>query len=109
MIGYAFAINGKINSADIYVSNHLFAKLWPKMLKAAVVEAISLADEPAAETQPKAGDINAFLLDAEKGEAKERSTVAKSKVVTRQTSNEAVYEARDRSDLVVHRNYVKLN
>jgi hypothetical protein len=29
VIGYAFAINGKINSADIYVSNHLFGKLWP--------------------------------------------------------------------------------
>ena len=109
VIGYAFAINGKINSADIYVSNHLFNKLWPKMLKAAVVEAISLADQEAAKTQPKAGDINAFLVNAEKGEAKERPTVAKSKVVTRQTSTEAVYEARDRSDLVVHRNYVKLN
>ena len=46
VIGYAFAINGKINSADIYVSNHLFTKLWPKMVKAAVVEAISLADKP---------------------------------------------------------------
>src|SRR5687767_8421392 len=44
VIGYAFAINGKINSADIYLSNHLFAKLWPKMLKAAVTEAISLSD-----------------------------------------------------------------
>lgn len=109
VIGYAFAINGKINSADIYVSNHLFTKLWPKMLKAAVVEAISLADKPAAESQPNAGDINVFLLDAEKGEVNERPTVAKSKVVTRQTTNEAVYEARDKSDLVVHRNYVKLN
>jgi len=109
VIGYAFAINGKINSADIYVSNHLFAKLWPKMLKAAVVEAISLADKPTAETQPKAADINSFLLDAEKGAVTERPTVAKSKVVTRQTPTEAVYEARDRSDLVVHRNYVKLN
>ncbi len=109
VIGYAFAINGKINSADIYVSNHLFSKLWPRMLKAAVVEAISLADKPAAETQPKAGDINAFLLDAEKGDVNERPTVAKSKVITRQTTTEAVYEARDKSDLVVHRNYVKLN
>ena len=40
VIGYAFAINGEINSADIYVSNHLFNKLWPRMLKAAAVEAV---------------------------------------------------------------------
>lgn len=109
VIGYAFAINGKINSADIYVSNHLFAKLWAKMLNAAVVEAISLADQPAASAEPTAGDINTFLTDAEKGAARERPTVAKSKVVTRQTEKEAVYEARDKTDKVVHRNYVKLN
>lgn len=109
VIGYAFAINGKINSADIYVSNHLFAKLWPKMLKAAIVEAISLANQPKAETEPTPVDIQAFLSDAEKGSEKERGTIAKSKVVTRSTETEALYEMRDRSDNVVHRNYVKLN
>jgi hypothetical protein len=109
VIGYAFAINGEINSADIYVSNHLFAKLWPKMLKAAVTEAISLADKPKNETEPNPGDINTFIAEAEKGAKKERQTVAKSKVVTRSSKNEAVYEARDKADVVVHRNYVKLN
>ena len=109
VIGYAFAINGKLNSADIYVSNHLFAKLWPKMLNAAVVEAISLADQPKASAEPAPGDVQTFLADAEKGSEKERGTVAKSKVVTKATANEALYEMRDRSDNVVHRNYVKLN
>lgn len=109
VIGYAFAINGKINSADIYVSNHLFSKLWPKMLKAAVVEAISLANQPKAETEPTPGEVQAFLTDAEKGAEKERGTIAKSKVITRATDKEAVYEMRDNSDNVVHRNYVKLN
>jgi hypothetical protein len=109
VIGYAFAINGKINSADIYVSNHLFGKLWPKMLKAAVTEAISLADQTKAESEPTAGDISSFLSEADKGTTKERQTVAKSKVVTRASKNEVVYEARDKADVVVHRNYVKLN
>lgn len=109
VIGYAFAINGKINSADIYMSNHLFIKLWPKMLKAAVVEAISLGNQKEAEDQPTVADIKNFIADAEKGEAKERETVAKSKVVTRATEQEALYEMRDKADKVVHRNYVKLN
>src|ERR1043166_10108274 len=30
VIGYVFAINGKVNSADVYASRALFAKLWPK-------------------------------------------------------------------------------
>lgn len=109
VIGYAFAINGKINSADIYLSNHLFAKLWPKMLRAAVVEAISLGDKPKAAGLPTAGDISSFLAAADRGAKKERRTVAKSKVIIRASKNEAVYEALDKADLVVHRSYVKLN
>lgn len=108
VIGYAFAINGKINSADIYLSNHLFVKLWPKMLKAAVTEAISLAKKPKARTAPTAAAVQNFLASADRGIKKERQTVAKSKVITRASKNEAVYEARDKADLVVHRNYVKL-
>jgi hypothetical protein len=41
VIGYAFAINGKINSADVYASDALFKKLWPKLLRANAVEAIA--------------------------------------------------------------------
>jgi len=33
VIGYVFAINGKVNSADVYASSTLFKKLWPKLLK----------------------------------------------------------------------------
>ena len=109
VIGYAFAINGEINSADIYVSNHLFVKLWPKMLKATVTEAISLADQPMAESEPTAGDISSFLTAADKGTKQERKTVAKSKVVTRATENEVLYEARDKANVVVHRSYVRLD
>ncbi len=108
VIGYAFAINGKINSADIYLSSHLFTKLWPKMLKAAVTEAISLANKPKARTEPTAAAISKFLADADRGAKKERQTVAKSKVITRASKNGAVYEARDKADLVVHRSYVRL-
>ena len=79
------------------------------MLKAAVVEAISLADQPKAPAEPASADVQTFLADAEKGQQKERGTVAKSKVVTKATTNEALYEMRDRSNNVVHRNYVKLN
>ena len=41
VIGYVFAINGKINSADVYASSALFKKLWPKLLKASAIEAVA--------------------------------------------------------------------
>ncbi len=40
-IGFAFAINGKFNSAEIYSSHALFKKLWPKLLMASPVEAFA--------------------------------------------------------------------
>ena len=41
VIGFAFAIRGEINSADVYGSRALFVSLWPKLLEAAAVEAIA--------------------------------------------------------------------
>ncbi|MHC4198651.1 MAG: ARPP-1 family domain-containing protein [Planctomycetota bacterium] len=41
VVGFAFAINGEANSADLYASRALFRKLWPKLLKAAAVEAVA--------------------------------------------------------------------
>lgn len=110
VIGYAFAVNGEINSADIYVSNHLFGKLWPRMLKAAAVEAVGEGNRAGANAPaPKPASVEAFLDDASKGEAKERATSGKSKVVTREKDGNAVYEARDKADAVIHRNYIKVN
>ncbi|MFX5484718.1 DUF6569 family protein, partial [Acinetobacter baumannii] len=41
VVGYAFAINGKVNSADVYASHDLFKKLWPKLLNSSAVEAVA--------------------------------------------------------------------
>lgn len=40
-VGFVFAINGKLNSAEAYASHALFTKLWKKLLEAAVVEAVA--------------------------------------------------------------------
>ncbi len=40
VIGYVSAIGGKFNSAEVYPSNGLSWKMWPKLLKASVTEAI---------------------------------------------------------------------
>src|SRR5688500_5131821 len=64
VIGFAFAINGHVNSADIYASHGLFAKLWPKLLKATAVEAIAELDQTA-KAEPVVGEtIHAFLADS---------------------------------------------
>jgi hypothetical protein len=43
IVGYIFAINGRIVSADVYPSHGLFTKMWSKQLGAGVTEAIGEA------------------------------------------------------------------
>ena len=109
VIGYAFAVNGKINSADVYVSNALFKKLWLRMLKAAAIEAVAEQDGRSA-TAPaaKPDEVKAFMSDADSGRADERAASGDARIVTRDRKDSVVYEARDdKSKTVVHRAYVK--
>ena len=45
-IGVAFIINGSFSNADVYGSPALFRQLWPRLLEAAITEAISERDAP---------------------------------------------------------------
>jgi len=108
VIGYAFAVNGQLNSADIYVSNALFKKLWPRMLKAAAVEAVSHSRGVRVVDGAKPVDVKSFIADADNGRAKSRPVSGAASVVTREDKDNVVFEARDeKSKLIVHRNYVK--
>lgn len=109
VIGYAFAINGKINSADVYVSNALFKKLWAKMLKASAVEAVAELDKRApVAAAPKPSSVSAFMADSDKGRAQEKR-INRTKVTTRESKENVVFESVDeKSDAVIHRSYVKV-
>ena len=69
IVGMAFAINGKINSADVYANNKLFQKLYPKLIKAAAAEAVAESDNKASPPKPavvpKAQDVQSFLSSAD--------------------------------------------
>src|SRR5262249_48600698 len=41
VIGFVYAINGEINSAEVYNNKNLFRALWPKLLDAAITEAVT--------------------------------------------------------------------
>ena len=51
-IGFAFAINGKPNSADFYGSSDLFNRLWSRQLAAAITEALMEAPVAGSPTHP---------------------------------------------------------
>jgi hypothetical protein len=110
VIGYAIAINGKINSADIYVSNALFKKLWPRMLKASATEAVAEQRGVRLAAPVKADSIKAFLREAEAPNAADSSTSSGQTLRKREDKDNVMLEAIDeKSKLVVHRTYVKKN
>jgi hypothetical protein len=108
VIGYAFAINGKINSADVYVSNSLFKKLWLKMLKASATEAVANLNEKTKAEKVNAADVKTFLSDSEKGKSREETVSKRTKVITREDETNVVFESVDeKAKLIVHKSYVK--
>jgi hypothetical protein len=61
-VGMLFAVNGEVNSGDLYGSRPMFRKLWPRLLKAAAVEATANYKRDTPAVQPPDGAI-AQLLD----------------------------------------------
>lgn len=110
VIGYVFAINGRVNSADVYASNALFKKLWPKLLNANAIEAIAEV-QPGKFDPPKAETVKTFLSESDKAKASEKKVSARVGLVTREDDNNIVFETRDRAqnDAWVHKNYIKKN
>ena len=108
VIGYAFAINGAINSADVYASNGLFLKLWPKLLKANAVEAIAELRKDSKFEPPTVENVQAFLAEAETGQSAEKEVTARIKLRTREDEKNIMFETLDRSRAAwIHRNYIK--
>ncbi len=104
-IGLAFAINGAINSADLYPSHGLFKKLWPKLLKAAATEAVAEKNGKTG-TPPKPEEVSAFIDKAERGKAGERKIDDRTSLATRETEKSYYFEAKRSDGVVFHRNYL---
>jgi hypothetical protein len=108
VIGYAFAIDGKLNSADVYASHDLFAKLWMKLLRASAVEAVTGYRAEKKFEPLTAAAVKAALLDAESGKATSTNLADRTEVVVKETAQNILFETRDRAqqETWIHRNYL---
>jgi len=115
VIGYVFAINGKVNSADVYASSGLFRKLWPKLLKASAIEAIAELRKDQMFEPATVDNARSFLSDSENPAPSEKEVTGKVRLVTREDKENVFFETRAAAptatgkDEWVHRNYIKKN
>jgi len=107
IIGYVFAVNGKVNSADVYPSNALFRKMWPKLLAASITEAIGAdKDATAAAPAPAPASVGDFLAAAESGSAQEEAVNGLARQEVRDAKAAVFMEAKRSDGAWVHRNYL---
>jgi hypothetical protein len=105
-IGFVFAINGQVNSADVYGSPELFRKMWPKLLQASVIEAIAERKEGAPTAAPTTDQVRGFLANAESGKQANRQLTDATTIETRDADKAQLLEARQKTGGFVHRSYV---
>lgn len=125
VIGYVFAVNGELNSADVYPSAALFHKMWPKLLTAAATEAIIARNVPpdptvpaflrnrTPQTAPDKGHVaptidavREFLTTAHAGKPSTWNPDARVEVAVHESEHALMFETRSADRLWVHRNYL---
>jgi hypothetical protein len=109
VIGFVFAINNKLNSADVYPSHAMFKQFWPRLLKAAAIEAVS-SPAPAG-TANEGLSIKAvgdFIVAAEKGSESLNEVTKRTHMVKRESEQGIFFETRDMAHggAWIHRNYL---
>jgi hypothetical protein len=97
VLGYAVAVNGKISSADIYISHGLFQKVWPVLLKGSAVEAIAGLQKDKKFTPPALQDVEKFLADTAQGKASSQEITKRVRLIQRETGKAILFETRDAS------------
>jgi hypothetical protein len=105
IVGVVIAVNGRISSADVYPSNGLFRKMWPKLVRAGATEAM-VNKAAKADAAPAPADVDAFLAEAETGKQSELALGAHAKLETRDAYKALRTEARTAAGAFVHRNYL---
>jgi hypothetical protein len=98
VIGYAFAVNGQLNSADVYASSALFMKLWPKLVKATAVEAFHELKKDKKFEAVKGDAVLAFLADPEKGKKSQKDIDKRLSQVLKETEKNVLFETCDKAN-----------
>lgn len=108
VIGFAFAVNGQLNSAEMYGSPDLFARRWLRLLESAAVEAVAERGQESASRPISLDAVASFLRDAEAGHAAERQIGGGGHWMKRESPAALLFESRaaDAGGGFVHRSYL---
>ncbi|MBN2576635.1 MAG: hypothetical protein JXP73_18870 [Deltaproteobacteria bacterium] len=107
VVGYAVAVNGNVDSVEVFASPRLFGKMKGKLLKASASEAVS-ARSAKQGPPPTADAVRALITDAESGAARQEKQTLRTQVVRKETRKNVVFETNDPTvpSKAVHKSYL---
>lgn len=107
IVGVVVAINGRLSSAEIYPSNGLFTKMWPKLFDSSATEAIADKQVLKVEAMPTIAQVTAFLDAADAGKVVENTQLDTENARQLRDSPAILAVATKRADgTLVHRSYL---
>ena len=95
VLGFVYAINGELNSAEVYNNKSLFRALWPKLLDSAVTEAIAEYTSGRQFRPVQAAEVRSFFETALSGSITERTPWRTTSVKTYTTPTTVLFETID--------------
>jgi len=109
IIGYVFAINGEINSADIYANTKLFKKMWPKLLEASSVEAVSEYNSSTKNNDVTTDQVIKWLDEVENGKITNKTLDNNVIIKTKNSEKNILYETYTEKNETnwIHKNMIK--
>ena len=94
VVGYAVAVNGNVESVDLFASPKLFGKMKSKLLRASATEALA-AKTGQPSPPPTTDAVRALIADAESGAAKAEKQTLRTQVTRKETRRNVVFETSD--------------
>ncbi len=108
VVGYVFAINGKVYCADVYGSPTIFQKVWPRLLKASATEAFAELQKEQRFDAVLLADVQAFLTDPVKATETSKEVTGRVRQVMQESKRNVLFESRDQAQhgLMIRRNII---
>jgi hypothetical protein len=105
-IGFAYAINGKFSSADIYGEPDLFRRLWSKLMASAACEALSMRREKDVHATARPADIKDRIVEALNIPRHPEPSGRSTRRLAGETGKSYTYETKDRESQTIHLNII---
>ena len=108
VVGFVYAINGALNSGDVYASNDLFRRMWPMLLQSSSTEALAERAKTARTAIPDVATVKSVLADADRARESSKQTNGRLSITRKESPKALLFETADPNQAGdwIHKSYL---